>query len=50
MDLENLIKTIKEMLEENGAENIEQYELLSNVKGVEVLIENKKFDIRITER
>ena len=50
MDIENLLKTIQEMLEENGLEYASEYEISSNTKGMDIIIDKKRFDIRIIEK
>lgn len=50
MDLENLLKCIIETVQEEGARNIEGYEMFNDTKGIEFEIEGKKFDIRISEK
>lgn len=49
MELEKLLKNIIEMVQEEGANNIEGYNLLGD-KGVEFKLNGKKFDIRIMEK
>lgn len=47
--MEELLKNIIEMVQEEGAINIEGYDLLSD-KGIEFKLNGKKFDIRIMEK
>lgn len=50
MDLENLLKCVIERMQEEGATNINTYEILRDTKGIEFEIEGKKFDIRVSEK
>lgn len=50
MDLENLLKCLIEKVQDEGAENINKYELMSTCKGFDLEIEGKKFEIRVCEK
>lgn len=49
MELENLLKSVIELVQEEGAINIEGYDLLC-AKGIDFKLNGKKFDIRIIEK